>query len=203
MFNSVEGKIVLEADDKVLRDIERRERARGGEIIGVTGIGYARRLVNRLAPGVSGQEAQVRRGVTQRDLECIVVGVGDGGIVIVVPEVRSQPLTRSVVNLSRCGGVNSLLAEGPAGRRSRRHFIRLAQPETKPGIAWIVGVHQKQMMRLRSNVAYAEHRSLAELPLDREEIVLGVWVRVPGHRSRHALLGSELRERRGRVWVLD
>ena len=57
--------------------------------------------------------------------------------------------------------------------------LGLAQRETQRRISGICRIHQQQVMRLRADIAQLSTRVSAELPLDREEVVLVVGIRVP------------------------
>ena len=57
----------------------------------------------------------------------------------------------------------------------------------------IMGRHQ-QMMRLGPDVAHTQQRIHPQLPLDREEVVLVIGIRVAAERSRHPSLRKEGRE---------
>ena len=61
-----EGKLVLIARNEVVSQIECGKRARGAKVDGIHGVGNTRCLVNRLAEGVSNQEAQALAGVPKQ-----------------------------------------------------------------------------------------------------------------------------------------
>ena len=198
-----ERKIVLVTGNKILWYVESRKRASAFQVVRIPRIGNARRLVDRLAPGVSEQEAQVRRSVPERDLESVVAGVRHSGIVVVVAVVRSQTNARSVIDLSGRAGVNGTFAEWPARWRSLSDFALLTERETQRRIAGIIGINQQQVMRLVADIARAEHQVLAKLPLSRKKVVLGVRIGVPWNRSRHAIEGDEWRKALSSVRILD
>ena len=70
---TIERKVHRIAGDKILRDIEGRESAGAGEVERIAGIGDARCLIDRLAPGVVEREVIALARVTKTGLQGIVV----------------------------------------------------------------------------------------------------------------------------------
>ena len=88
--------LVAVAHDKVVLHIE------GGQGLAERGIeridlfAEVRRLILGFAEGVSGQHIQAFAGVAQGDLQSVVIGVADGGLIGIAAEIRSQRPSRAV-----------------------------------------------------------------------------------------------------------
>src|SRR5271170_3116163 len=85
-----ERKLVVVADDEIVFHIEGGERFTKSGIERVDGFAEVRRLVLRFAEGVTGEDGEAPGAVAQSDLQRVVIGVADGGLVGVAAEVRAQ-----------------------------------------------------------------------------------------------------------------
>ena len=131
-----------------MRQIEGGKGTGGAEVVGIAGIGNTGCLVKRLAVGVADQERQVLSGVAKTELQRVVTGIADAGVVIIVAERGSQCRAGPVDRLPSGCDVGSLFAKGAAGGRSRGDLARLAERQTQSGIAGVRRIDQQQMMRL-------------------------------------------------------
>src|SRR5258708_3754486 len=107
-----------------------------------------RRRVDRLAKSVCQHHVQPAAGVPEAGLKCIVCGVAEASLEIVVAEVRSEWPARPVDDLPSGRDIGRIFSERAAGSRTRRDGARLTQRKAKSWIAWIGRVHQQQMMSL-------------------------------------------------------
>ena len=87
---TLEGKLVAVAHDEVLRNIESRQGPAERGIERVHFFAQIGGLIQRLAVRICRQQLQRSAGVPQRDLQRVVVGVADGGLVRVASEIRPQ-----------------------------------------------------------------------------------------------------------------
>ncbi len=111
------GRFIRIAGDKIVRDIEGRESSmKSAERI--AGVGDARRLIDRLAPGVIDGEVVTPARMTKNNLKGIVVRAAERGeSKIVVSEIRPQRPACSIQRLGRRANWIVLFSECP-GRRA-------------------------------------------------------------------------------------
>src|SRR5262249_32306538 len=91
--------------------------------------------------------------------------------------------------------VFGIFAEGPAGSRTRRNRSRCTQRKAQRRVTRIERIGQQKVMRLRADIGEAKKRVFAELPLDREEIILVIRIGI----ARIGARGAGNRFKQGKI----
>src|SRR6266404_4405716 len=122
---------------EVVRQVPRRERPSPLMVERIDNVGDARRRVDRLTKGVGQHHVQPAAGVPEAGLKCIVCGVAETSLEIVVAEVRSEWPARPVDYLSRGRYIGRIFGERATGSGTQCNGARLTQRKAKSWVAWI------------------------------------------------------------------
>src|ERR1700723_623457 len=197
----LQGKLVGVAHHKVFFHGERGKAIAEPGIDRVYFFAHIGRLIDRFAESVAGKQLQALTRVAKADLQSIVVGIANRGLVGIAAKIGAERSASPVHGLS-CGRREDVaLAERTAGCGSGSDLADLTQTQTQRGVTG-VGLHQNQQtVGLIAHVAGAEQRVVPNLPLEGDHVLLGIRNAVVDRIRRDATDRNVLRPVDVRVGV--
>ena len=119
-------------------------------------------------------------------LKRVVVRIPNTSFRVVIDKSRSKRLASANKNFASDSNVLFLLS---------------VLYQAKRRVCRVEGIHQNQMMGLGTDITRAQKRASADLPFDRQKVILIVWITVLGIWTSRSLDRFELREIDRRIGV--